>query len=136
MKVYLTIDTEVWCNGWEAIDDQFPLAFQRYVYGRSAHGDFALPKTLEILNRFGLTAVFFVSAQKGWAVGHDAQILQTTDAGATWTVQFEDLEREAPLLDIWFQNEQHGLAVGAYGALLETTDGGQNWEDVSDRLDN
>lgn len=62
LKVYLTIDTEVWCNGWEAIDDQFPLAFQRYVYGRSAHGDFALPKTLEILNRFGLKAVFFVEA--------------------------------------------------------------------------
>ena len=62
LKVYLTIDTEVWCNGWEAIDDQFPLAFQRYVYGRSAHGDFALPKTLEILNRFGLKAVFFVES--------------------------------------------------------------------------
>ena len=90
----------------------------------------------KVPSRQMLTAVFFVSAQKGWAVGHDAQILQTTDAGATWTVQFEDLEREAPLLDIWFQNEQHGLAVGAYGALLETTDGGQNWEDVSDRLDN
>lgn len=60
VKVYLTIDTEVWCNGWDAIDDQFPLAFQRYIYGRSSHGDYALPKTLEILNRFGLQGVFFV----------------------------------------------------------------------------
>lgn len=83
-----------------------------------------------------LSAVYFVSPQKGWAVGHDAQILHTADGGQTWSLQFEDLEREAPLLDVWFQNEQHGLAVGAYGALLETTDGGQNWEDVSDRLDN
>ncbi|KAF1053416.1 MAG: Ycf48-like protein [Stenotrophomonas maltophilia] len=83
-----------------------------------------------------LTAVFFINDKKGWAVGHDAQILLSEDAGATWTRQFQDLKREAPLLDVWFQNEQHGLAVGAYGALLETTDGGQHWEDVSTRLDN
>lgn len=83
-----------------------------------------------------LTALFFIDAQRGWAVGHDAEILATTDGGQTWNKQFEDLEREAPLLDIWFQNADHGIAVGAYGALLETTDGGQNWEDVSDRLDN
>ena len=83
-----------------------------------------------------LTGVFFIDDKKGWAVGHDAQILATTDGGANWTLQFEDLEREAPLLDIWFQDANHGLAVGAYGALLETTDGGQNWNNVSDRLDN
>ncbi|SFP97222.1 Uncharacterized protein SAMN05216177_106356 [Ectopseudomonas toyotomiensis] len=83
-----------------------------------------------------LTSLFFVDAQHGWVVGHDAQVLTTTDGGLTWTKQFEDLEREAPLLDIWFKDLQTGYAVGAYGALLETTDGGQNWEDVSDRLDN
>ncbi|MNO57738.1 Ycf48-like protein precursor [compost metagenome] len=83
-----------------------------------------------------LTSVFFVNDKKGWAVGHDAQILASEDGGATWTRQFQDLNRESPLLDIWFQDENHGLAVGAYGALLETRDGGKNWEDVSDRLDN
>ncbi|PXB92566.1 hypothetical protein C0044_23115, partial [Pseudomonas aeruginosa] len=83
-----------------------------------------------------LTSVFFVNERKGWAVGHDAQILVSDDAGSTWARQFEDLGREAPLLDIWFADEQHGLAVGAYGALLETRDGGQHWEDVSERLDN
>lgn len=83
-----------------------------------------------------LTAVFFVNDKKGWAVGHDAQILASEDGGATWTRQFEDLKREAPLLDVWFQDENHGLAVGAYGAMLETHDGGKRWEDVSERLDN
>lgn len=83
-----------------------------------------------------LTGVFFVDDKKGWAVGHDAQILATVDGGANWTLQHEDLEREAPLLDIWFQDGNHGYAVGAYGALLETSDGGQIWNDVSDRLDN
>ncbi|KAA0947874.1 hypothetical protein FQ186_11385 [Pseudomonas sp. ANT_H14] len=83
-----------------------------------------------------LTAVFFADDQHGWAVGHDAKILATTDAGATWTQQFEDLTREAPLLDVWFNDANHGFAVGAYGALIETTDGGKGWYDVSDRLDN
>ncbi|NBA94299.1 YCF48-related protein [Pseudomonas sp. R5(2019)] len=83
-----------------------------------------------------LTAVFFVDDQNGWAVGHDAQILFSNDAGASWIKQFEDLKREAPLLDVWFKDRQNGLAIGAYGALLETLDGGQHWEDVSDRIDN
>ncbi|RJX80574.1 YCF48-related protein [Pseudomonas sp. LS-2] len=83
-----------------------------------------------------LTSVYFVDDQHGWAVGHDAQILASTDGGATWTRQFEDLKREAPLLDVWFKDLSTGIAVGAYGAMLETTDGGQHWEDIGDRLDN
>lgn len=83
-----------------------------------------------------LTSVFFVDDKKGWVTGHDSLILATLDGGETWTEQFSDLEREAPLLDIWFKNPQQGFAVGGYGALLETTDGGANWDDISDRLDN
>lgn len=83
-----------------------------------------------------LTAVYFVDDKHGWAVGHDAQILASDDGGANWELQHEDLEREAPLLDIWFRDTSTGYAVGAYGALLETRDGGKTWNDVSDRLDN
>ncbi|HAW23828.1 MAG TPA: hypothetical protein DCX38_10775 [Pseudomonas sp.] len=83
-----------------------------------------------------LTAVYFADEQHGWAVGHDALILGTTDGGQTWTQQYENREGEVPLLDVWFENAQHGFATGAYGVLLETTDGGENWEDVADRLDN
>jgi photosystem II stability/assembly factor-like uncharacterized protein len=83
-----------------------------------------------------LTAVYFVDDQHGWAVGHDAQILASSDGGKTWSKQFEDLKREAPLLDVWFKDLSIGIAVGAYGALLETTDGGQHWQDIGERLDN
>jgi len=83
-----------------------------------------------------LTAVYFVDDKHGWAVGHDAQILASDDGGANWELQHEDLEREAPLLDILFRDTSTGYAVGAYGALLETSDGGKTWNDVSDRLDN
>lgn len=60
MRVYLSFDIEVWCEGWQELDAQFPASFQRYVYGRSAAGDYALPKTLELLKRHGLHGVFFV----------------------------------------------------------------------------
>lgn len=83
-----------------------------------------------------LTAVYFVDDKHGWAVGHDAQILASTDGGANWIKQFEDLKREAPLLDVWFKDVNTGFAVGAYGSLMTTTDGGKDWQDVSDRLDN
>lgn len=83
-----------------------------------------------------LTAVYFVDQQYGWAVGHDALILATTDAGETWTRQYDDLEQEAPLLDIWFKDRNQGYAVGAYGMLLQTDNGGQDWQRIDEQLDN
>ncbi len=60
MRVYLSFDVEVWCNDWARLDERFPSAFERYVFGRSPQGEYALPKTLELLNRHGLRGVFFV----------------------------------------------------------------------------
>ena len=60
MNVYLTFDVEVWCNDWTQLDARFPASFDRYVYGRSVRGSYALPQTLEILGRHGLRGVFFV----------------------------------------------------------------------------
>jgi hypothetical protein len=60
MKVHLTFDVEVWCNDWQRLDERFPAAFERYVFGRSSQGQYALPRTLEILHQYGLEAVFFV----------------------------------------------------------------------------
>jgi hypothetical protein len=60
MNVFLTFDIEVWCNGWNDLDAVFPGSFERYVYGHSTDGDYALPQTLAILKRYGLKGVFFV----------------------------------------------------------------------------
>lgn len=60
MKVHLTFDVEIWCNGWAHLDRDFPAAYERYVFGRSPRGEYALPATLEILQRHGLRGVFFV----------------------------------------------------------------------------
>jgi len=60
VKVYITFDVEVWCDGWSDLDGRFPAAFERYFYGSSRFGSYALPKTLEIMNRHDLVGVFFV----------------------------------------------------------------------------
>ncbi len=77
--------------------------------------------------RVMLTAVFFVDAQYGWAVGHDETILNTADGGETWTRSHFAPEAQQPLLDLWFANRVSGIAVGAYGAYFTTNDGGRNW---------
>jgi photosystem II stability/assembly factor-like uncharacterized protein len=74
-----------------------------------------------------LTAVYFVDAQYGWAVGHDETILNTVDGGENWTRSNFAPESQQPLLDLWFANRVSGIAVGAYGAYLTTNDGGRHW---------
>ena len=80
-----------------------------------------------------LTAVHFVGARLGWAVGHDATILRSEDGGDTWEQVHIAPDENAPLLDVWFADAEHGLAVGAYGLALATADGGRTWNRI--RLD-
>ena len=77
--------------------------------------------------RVMLTAVYFVDAQYGWAVGHDETILNTADGGENWTRSHFAPEAQQPLLDLWFANRVSGIAVGAYGAYFTTNDGGRSW---------
>ncbi|HZP12730.1 MAG TPA: YCF48-related protein [Nevskiaceae bacterium] len=88
----------------------------------------------EVPVRAPLTAVYFVDAKNGWAVGHDAAVVHTADGGRTWTLQNFQPELEKPLLDVFFLDNQHGFAVGAYGMLKETLDGGQSWNDVKNAI--
>lgn len=79
--------------------------------------------------RATLTSVFFINERLGWAAGHDAVVLRTTDGGESWQQVYEDQAGERPILDIWFRDERFGCAVGAYGLFLVTTDGGTTWQD-------
>lgn len=60
LDVFFTVDVEVWCDGWDNIDEKFPGAFQRYVYGSTSKGNYGLPYTLNVLNEYGFKGVFFV----------------------------------------------------------------------------
>jgi photosystem II stability/assembly factor-like uncharacterized protein len=75
-----------------------------------------------------LTNIFLFNEQVGWAVGHDAVILKTTDGAKTWKKVFSAIEEEAPLLDVYFKDALQGIAIGAYGLMFVTEDGGSNWK--------
>jgi hypothetical protein len=62
MNVLLTVDVEVWCGGWDRLDERFSDAFQRYVYGPTQFGCYGLPLELAILRDHGLRGVFFTES--------------------------------------------------------------------------
>jgi photosystem II stability/assembly factor-like uncharacterized protein len=45
-----------------------------------------------------LTAVYFVDAKNGWAVGHDGVILASNDGGLTWALQLDGPRANAAIL--------------------------------------
>lgn len=60
LNVFLTVDVEIWCDGWSNIDAKFSKAFQSYILGNTKQGKFGLPFQFQLLNDHGLTGVFFV----------------------------------------------------------------------------
>ncbi|WP_284615905.1 hypothetical protein [Aquabacterium humicola] len=138
MNVHLTFDIEVWCNGWDDLDGRFPASFERYCYGSSQHGRYALPKTLEIMNRHGITGVFFVEPLFSARFG--PQYLDTitkliADAGQDiqlhlhpeWTDELPsppiaDATRKRQHLTFYTQDEQAAL-IGLGRRLLEASTG-------------
>jgi photosystem II stability/assembly factor-like uncharacterized protein len=75
-----------------------------------------------------LTGVSFApDGLRGWAVGHDALILATTDGGQTWRKQFQGENLQDSFLDVLAVDGPHVIAIGAYGMFLTTSDAGQTW---------
>ena len=60
LNVFFTVDVEIWCDGWKNIDEKFPGAFRKYIYGATSKGNFGLPYQIDVLRSHGLTGVFFV----------------------------------------------------------------------------
>lgn len=82
----------------------------------------------EVPTRTTLTAVTFVSATLGWAVGHGGLVLHTIDGGEHWTVQTGTIDGADSLFSVLFTDAQRGLAVGPFGYAIATSDGGRHWE--------
>lgn len=75
-----------------------------------------------------LTGVSFAAGTShGWAVGHDALILATADAGLTWQKQWQGENLSDSFLDVLALDSRHVIAVGAYGLFLSTDDSGKTW---------
>lgn len=72
LDVYLTVDVEVWCDGWNDIDRKFPACFRQYIHGSTPRGDYGLPYQLQMLCDHGLRASFFVEPLFSARFGADA----------------------------------------------------------------
>ena len=75
--------------------------------------------------------IWFIDANRGWAVNSNGQILHTDDGFTTWQEQFHD--EDVYLRCVGFASESRGW-VGTLTPnrqLLETQDGGANWTSVS-----
>ncbi len=59
-------------------------------------------------------------------VGYKGKILNTTDAGVTWTAV--DSGTKQPLFSIGFADDKIGWIVGQAGTVLHTKDGGETWQ--------
>ena len=77
-----------------------------------------------------LAVAFADGGEAGWAVGHDATIIRTTDGGHSWVLQHFDPELERPFLDLLVLDADRAIAVGAYGLMMVTADGGQTWNEA------
>jgi len=71
-EVLFTVDVEVWCGGWDRLDERFADAFERYVYGPTPFGQYGLPLELAILRDHGLHGVFFTESLFATRFGHGA----------------------------------------------------------------
>lgn len=85
---------------------------------------------VQIPTRATMTTVAFADARNGWAAGHDAAIVHTTDGGRSWTLQNFQPDLEKPVLDLLPLDAQNAIAVGAYGLMLRTGDAGKTWTAV------
>jgi photosystem II stability/assembly factor-like uncharacterized protein len=78
----------------------------------------------------------FINPNMGWLAGGDAggfptyiphrAILNTTNGGATWNVQYS-AAYESLLRSIQMVDQNIGYAVGENGIIMKTTNGGTNW---------
>jgi hypothetical protein len=88
-----------------------------------------------------LHAVYFLDAEKGWAVGGNGVLLATVDGGGTWRVQRRPTEDS--VRDVYFSDEQNGWLVCERSIyqlttkddprtyLMSTGNGGANWKRVN-----
>ncbi len=111
-----------------------------------------------------LTALKFVDAKRGWAVGHMGIVLNTVDGGLTWHKQLDGIEAarlaviavsgsdnqraikqadflvkdgpDKPFFDITMDADGHGFVVGAFNLMFRTDDGGAHWRYWSPQVAN
>lgn len=76
----------------------------------------------------GVTALYFLSTDTGFAGTQGGNIMKTVDGGATWTsADFDPLNDQGDINDIQFHDADHGVLTTNYNGIYYTTDGGDTW---------
>src|SRR5438093_719474 len=75
-----------------------------------------------------------LSADRALVVGYRGKILETNDAGRTWTIVSSPTDRA--LYNIRFADAQNGWICGQAGLILATKDGGKTWTEQHSNTDN
>jgi photosystem II stability/assembly factor-like uncharacterized protein len=85
-------------------------------------------KTLTLPSEAIFSDLAFTSnADRGWLVGTQAALFETTDGGETWTQQSLNLGDEKVTLEAISFNGDEGWIAGQPSIMLHTDDGGNSW---------
>ena len=78
-----------------------------------------------------LLSLTFYNNELGWATGLSGRILNTTDGGNTWNLQYDNFRQE--FSDVFFTTNLDGWVTSSkfIDSLWHTTDGGITWESVA-----
>ncbi len=74
-----------------------------------------------------LTAINFVSANKGFAVGEFGLVLKTQDGGDSWDY-LDPVSEDFYPLSAHFYDDQTGWLGSLQGVIMHTSDGGTSWQ--------
>jgi Polysaccharide deacetylase len=60
LKIFITVDVELWPTSWGRHRSEFTDSFNRYILGKTSRGAFGLPFQLQMAQDHGLRFTFFV----------------------------------------------------------------------------
>ncbi len=108
-------------NGKLWVTASFATIYWRDDPGSGAWQEFSLYDDLQF------TAVRFVDAATGFAVGEFGTVIATTDGGVTWE-QRTPIPNDFYPMAADFADALHGWVGGLDGVIWHTSDGAQTWE--------
>ncbi|MCX2983072.1 hypothetical protein EYC98_19595 [Halieaceae bacterium IMCC14734] len=76
-------------------------------------------KLANVPTRTLLTAIYFVDDQRGWAVGHDGNVLASVDGGRNWVLQRDGLQQQKQLNTVALDEARRRYATASAALLAE-----------------
>jgi photosystem II stability/assembly factor-like uncharacterized protein len=76
----------------------------------------------------GVTALYFLNVDTGFAGTQGGELMMTTDGGTTWTSSdFDGANDQGEIEDVQFRDALHGVLSTGWNGIYTTSDGGVTW---------